>query len=332
MLSQNNSTITARFLDPWPWLALLTAGVAFLSLLTSSASERTLLADYLFSLPPDGQKANTPLFQLQPDAIGALRVDLRANIPSGRWVTYEIQVRDGQGEVVAAALKEAWHESGTWHEGGQSGVWSERDVRGGLDVRSKQPEAVQLSVVVLDYTDTAGQDIDEPVSFSLTIQDGVVDTSYLWPGIVGALLLSLLAFWATTNSGQRAIATFVDDSDPSDRAIFGGANSLIRADIEILGDETSPGEFHVELKICDGKGAVICDQKHPVRATLHKDDGGKLDRATAHLKLFFVVEPLSSYRFAVNVLPDGPIDRTTLKVSRDARTCLPVKVTWLEPA
>ena len=329
MVSQNNSTITARFLDPWPWLSLMATGLMFYFSLSSPAYRQGMLATYI-TVEPDEQEAVTSPFMLNPSDVGALRVFVKANIPEGRWLTYEIQLRDAQGEVVAAALKEAWHESGPWYEDGESGTWHESDVRGGLDVRSRQPETVTLSLAVLDYTNTAGQGIDEPISFWVDVSNGVVDTTYFWPGVVGTTLLSLLALWATRHSGDQVIVASVEDSDPSDRAILGGADSLVRADIDIWGDETSPQQFQVQVNISDGTGTVIHSQEYPIRPTMHKDDGGKLERTTASLKLFFLIQPLSSYRFSVEVLPDGPIDRTTLTVARDARTRLPVKVTQLK--
>ncbi|MEB3181417.1 MAG: hypothetical protein VKL59_20635 [Nostocaceae cyanobacterium] len=153
----------------------------------------------------DVQVSPQQITQIQPielkrQIIGALSIDVTAKIPNNQWLTYEIQLTDNQGKLLAGGLKQAWHESGTWYEEGESGSWQEDDLQAGLDVRAQQPEQVTIGLAVLDYTDTSGKDINQPVLFNLNVRNGVVDTRYLWPGIIGTIILTWLSFKATPGS------------------------------------------------------------------------------------------------------------------------------------
>jgi preprotein translocase subunit Sec61beta len=161
-------------------------------------SGRTLISGDIQVSPQ--QTTQIQPIELKRQLIGALSIDVTAQIPSNQWLTYEIQLTDNQGKILASGLKQAWYETGTWYEEGESGSWQENDLQAGLDVRAQQPEPVTIGLAVLDYTDTSGKDINQPVSFNLNVRNGVVDTRYLWPGIIGTIILTWLSFKATPGS------------------------------------------------------------------------------------------------------------------------------------
>nr|WP_290227362.1 hypothetical protein [Trichocoleus desertorum] len=306
-----------RFIDPWPYLTLATAVVMLLGLINAGFVGKTLLATSL-NVDPEEAAELQPI-QVEKTPIGALRIETEAIVPDNHWVTYEIQLRDRQGNLLASGIKQAWNESGTWSEEGESGTWQESDLSGGLDVRPNQSEPITIAIQVLDYTSTSGQEIDQPVPITVTVQNGVVDGRYLWAGLIGTASLALLSLIAVPLTGAQVIEKTIPDSDVGDRGVMGGSDRLVRVTVDITSDETSPEALQVELFVKDQNGEQIYTNSFPVNLSLSKENG-KVDEGTGTLTLFFLLEPRSSYGFYAEVVPDGPIDKTTLAVRDGAKT------------
>jgi hypothetical protein len=313
------------FIDPFIYLALGSVGLVLLAFIASIAFWRVVLSTSVTVYPEDTVEVKD--IQLQDTLIGALRVDVKAKLPTNQWVTYEIQLRDQQtDEVIAAAIKQAWKESGTWQEDGESGTWQEQDVKGGLDVRTKQAEQFTISLSVLEYGDTAGQTLDLPIKFDVSVQNGVVDTRYLWIGLIGTIALAILSIFSIPSSGRKVIHASIDDSDPSDRAEVGGADTLLRVVVSILSDETSPSTLDVTLRIKNSYGEQVYAETTPVKLGKFGEDTYR-----GSLHQFFILEPRDSYGFQVEVLPDAPIDKTTLTVREGSHTIKGVNVIEIKP-
>ncbi len=319
---------TRRFLEPWAYVALGASALVFLALLTSSSFKKTLASKNITATK--GQPVKLETLELKPQPVGALRVDAEALIRSNQWVTYEIQLLDSQGKLLGSAVKEAWRESGTWREGGESGSWSEKDLKGGIDVRAKKNEKLTVAINVLGYGDTRGRELNLPVPLRVKVENGVVDTRHLYPGFFGSLALGIMSLIATRHIGKVAIAKTINDSDPRQRGELGGANKLVRVNVNIAADETSPREFEVKLVINDSYGEQVYGRSYPVKVNLKKENG-KITGAKAKLQAFFILEKRDSYVFCVEVLPDSPVDRTSLKVRDGVRTLKPVEVVHIVP-
>lgn len=328
MSSSSKTQRTAQFLDPFTYLTLLSAVGVFACLVFSPIFMRSLVSKTI-QVDPDLPEQLAPI-QLKKEPIGALRIDLSAAIPDNHWVTYEIQLKDQQGQVIASGIKQAWRESGTWSEEGESGIWTEDDLVGGLDVRPTKAEPVTIVLDVLEYTDISGKEIDQPVPFEVSVVNGAIDTRYLWTGILGATFLAFLALLVTPSSGKVIIDKSVGDSDISGRGILGGAKNLVRVTVNIKSDEYSPRSLTVLLVINDGNGEQLYSTRHPVHLSLKKSEGGKVTSAKGNLTTFFILEPRSSYGFHVEVTPDSTIDRTALIVREHCKTLIPVSVTSLK--
>lgn len=318
---------TSRFIDPWPYVALGAALLVFLALLSAGSFQRTLLSTTV-NASEDEPVQLEPLI-IRRQMIGALRVEVKALLPTNTWVTYEIQLLDNQGKPFASAMKQAWNESGTWYEDGESGSWQEEDLLGGLDVRAKQNETVTIALAVLEYGNASGQELDQPVPFEVIVQNGTVDTRYLWAGLFGTSFLALLALYATPLTGKKAIAKTIQDSDPSDRATVGGAGRLVRVNVDVASDETSPSLLQLRLWLNDPYGEQIYTRSLSLPLSFKKEEG-KIKGATGRFQTFFILEPRSSYGFHVEVLPDQPVDRTTLTVRDGARTLQSVEVVKID--
>ncbi len=328
MSSAPKTQLTARFLDPFTYLTLLSVVGVFACLVFSPIFMRSLVSKTI-QVDPDIPEQLAPI-QLKKEPIGALRIDVNAAIPENHWVTYEIQLKDQQGQVIASGIKQAWRESGSWSEEGESGIWTEDDLVGGLDVRPTKSEPITIVLDVLEYSDISGKEIDQPVPFEISVVNGAVDTRYLWTGILGATFLAFLALLVTPFSGKVIIDKSVGDSDISGRGILGGTNNLVRVSVNIKSDEHSPRSLFVLLVINDGNGEQLYSKSHSVHLSFKKSEGGKVTGANGKLSSFFILEPRSSYGFHVEVTPDATVDRTTLIVREHCKTLFPVEVTTLK--
>jgi hypothetical protein len=318
---------TSRFIDLWCYIAVAIAGVVFIALVMSWFWGQRLVSTTL--QVDEGEPETLDPIQIERETIGALRIDVKANIATNHWVTYEIQLQDQYGQVLASAIKDAWAESGIWHEDGESGSWYEDDLLAGLDVKAIYAEPVTITLDVLEHTDTGGTDIDAPVTFNVQVRNGVVDGRYLWAGFIGTVGLAALAIISVQSTGDRVIFQRIPDSDVSGRAVLGGANRLVRVTVKIKSDETSPYRLTVKLFVKDDNGEQIYARDYPVKLHLTRNKQRYVTGATGSLCQFFILEPRISYGFYMEVVPDGPADETRLIVRENAKTLGPVSVTYL---
>jgi hypothetical protein len=314
---------TSRFLEPTPYLCLLATVLVIIAAFLSIMFSQPILSNNVQVEADEPVELKT--VEVKSDGLGALRIDVKASIPTNRWLTYELQLVDEQGNLVASALKEAWKESGTWYEDGESGTWQEEDLMGGLDVRPTQKESQKLtiSLAVLDYTDTSGREIDQPVNFKVNINNGVIDSRYLWLGFFGTSILTGLSFLAVGNSGQTAIRKWICDSDVGERGIVGGADNLVEVTVDVKADETCPSELDINLWVYDGYGEEIYTCILPMTVKYIRDNG-TIDSAKGKVQKYLILEKRGSYRFYVEVMPDQPVDRTEIIVREKVSTNFPV--------
>ena len=304
---------TSRFVDWSPVVAIAATGLVFVAGVLSWALRKTLVKTSLNVVPEES--VNLDPIQLAPRSIGALRVDVTTVLPSNRWVTYEVLLKDAEGNTLSSAIKQAWQESGTWSEGGESGTWSESDLQGGIDIRSAAAEPITVAILVLEYGDTAGNTINEPVPFRVTVRNGAIDGRYLWVGFIGTLVLAVLSFIAAGQTGKTVINRSIGDSDLGGRAVMGGANSLIKVRVKTKTDETSPSQFQVDLYLKDANGEVVYQHGFPLKRYFSSEDV-----YWQALTAYFVLSQRASYGFYVEVVPDGPVDSTQLIVQEKAKT------------
>lgn len=324
MPSQVEYKQTRRFMNIWVYMALGSVGIVILAGIASIFFVKPLASKTLQAR--DGEPARLPPITLKPQAIGALRVDAAARIPSNRWLTYEVQIRDQQDKVLAAGLKQAWHETGVWREEGQTGTWKEDDLDAGLDVSTKKAEKVTVMVEVLDYVTTSQQDIDEPVTFTIKVNQGIIDTRYLWPGFWGGLLMAGLTCLFSKSAGTTVIDKSIGDSDLGERVTVGGENTLIKVIVKSVSDETSPSTLKCQLMIRDGNGDQLFNASEVMPLKFSRDEDGDITTVRGQATFYLVLAKPSSYGFYVEITPDAPVDSTRLIVKQGAVTLGSVKV------
>lgn len=323
MQAKPQTQTTGRFVDWFIYLPWLATGAMFLALVIGAFMERTLISTNV-TVDPDEPTELQPI-QIKKEPLGALRIDVVAGLPTNQWVTYEIQVKDKNDKILASGIKQAWSETGTWAEEGESGTWAEDDLMGGLDVKSLQDEPVTIALDVLEYSDTAGKELNTAVPFQLTVKNGVVDDRYLWTGLFGTLVVAFITLFSVSSTGKMVMNKSNRDSDVTGRNTLGGADRLLRVVVKVKSDEFSPRGLNIRLTINDENGEQIYSQMHSVDVSLSKSDG-KVSSGSASLTKFFVLEPRASYGFHVEVTPDASIDRTRILIRENARTLFPVEV------
>ncbi len=322
MSASINVKKTSSFIDPALYIAFGATGLILLALFASAFFEKVLFSKTVQVSEEEVVKIEA--LKIEPQLIGALRIDAKAIIPDNRWVTYEIQLLDKQGKLIASATKEGWRESG--YEDGES--WNEDDLQAGLDVRANKNEEVTLAISVLEYADKIGREIAEPVNINVKVANGVVDTRHLFPGLFATLALAVMSAIAIPYTGKKAISKTINDSDPSERATLGGADKLVRVKINMKSDETSPPTMKARLVVNDSYGEQLYEENISLDLKFHREDG-KLEKVTGFAQKFFILETQDSYGFHVEVNPDQPVDRTTLTVLDGNRTRGAVEVVYI---
>ena len=328
-MTVNVSTIkTTGFLDRWAYFPRVISAFLLLLILCNSPLAKTLVEQKITVTGEEPVKVDT--INLPASKLGALRIDVKASVPNNYWVVYEIQLVDQNGQVIASAMDEAWQESGTWREGGESGTWSESDILGGLDVRSSQAEKLDIVIQVLESGTARGQAADLYVSFDVKVKNGVIQVSHLWWGFFYSMMLGIMALLATPMSGQKALSEKIEDSDPQGKATGGGENRVVRIKFKTKLDENSPRTINIQLSIENVYGEQIYTQANSIRVSLAKDEGS-ITGGIGKLESFFILEPRSLYRFKVNVQPDAPVDWTSLIVRDGSKTLKEIEVVKITP-
>lgn len=304
---------TSQFKDSSPLIALGALAILGCAGVLSLLLHKTLI-DQQVTVFPEESVSLEPV-QLKKSPIGALRIDVSAVIPTNRWVTYEISLMNAEGEVLVSAMKQAWRESGTWYEDGESGTWQEEDVRGGLDVRTVATGPITIVLSVLEYGETSGNEIEDPVSLRVNVHNGVIDGRYMLVGLIATVVLIVLSFNAVNGSGKCIIDKSIGDSDLGGRAIMGGPDSLIKVTAIIKSDETSPAKFKIHLYIKDKNGEQIYYHVFTISRGAKNNDV-----CWQTWQQHFVLESRDSYNVYVEVMPDGPVDSTRLTVKENVCT------------
>ncbi|AFY71337.1 hypothetical protein Pse7367_3088 [Thalassoporum mexicanum PCC 7367] len=327
-VSSSKNTVTKEFLSIWPYVAAAALVLIVLAGIVAPFFQQKLLSQDL--RVTEGVPVSSQPFELKPTAIGALRIDAVAKIPTNRWVTYELQVLDPSNQVITSAIKNAWSESGTWREGGESGTWSESDLKAGLDVQARKQEQIKVAIEVLEYTNTAGNEINEAVPIKLTVNNGAIDGRYLWTGFFGVGAMALITFVSVPNAGKLIINKRMLDSDVGDRAVMGGPDKLLRVNIHVKADETCPSSLRAYIYLKDSYGEQLyASQGTTINMARSKDDDGSIESGSGRLTQFFTISKRGSYGFYVEIMPDASVDSTRLEIKEGASTTGAVQVTQI---
>ena len=315
---------TAPFIDRWPrWILIL--WVLVLGLFVLGMLAKKTVWEGVFHLE-ENEAESSPLLNIEPPLIGALRLNVSAALLENHWATYQISLLDQAGTPMIEMLKESWSETGSWSEGGESGTWSESDTNLDWDTRLNSAENLVVQVAVLETTDSNGSEADFEVPIQVRLESGVVDSDFLWIALVFIGVLWVIAYYAAGHGGIPVIVEKNNDSEVSGRAVLGGPKSLVCMRLAIKADETTPGCLEVCYTIRDSKGEIACQRNEDIPASYVRDDG-EIDSAYANFRRYLVLPKRQSYGFFVEVTPDNPVESLKLIVTdhATARSVEPVE-------
>ncbi|NJK33909.1 MAG: hypothetical protein HC919_02600 [Oscillatoriales cyanobacterium SM2_2_1] len=185
-------TPTGRYLDLVPYTCAIAFLVVVLGLLFGGLMEQEFLSQV--AAVRSGESVDLAPIQFQRLSYGALRLEVDALIGTNRWITYEVELRDRQDQVLFSAIKPGWRESGTWREEGETGTWEESDLDAALEFKVPQTEPITIRLNLLDYTTTNGTEINEPATLRVRLRRGL-DYETLWWGLLGTGLVMVASFW-----------------------------------------------------------------------------------------------------------------------------------------
>ncbi|MEO0947547.1 MAG: hypothetical protein AAFY11_05280 [Cyanobacteria bacterium J06641_5] len=306
---------TRRFADPWLFVALAATGFIVLAGIAAPFFQRQLLRKEVWAYKKGETDRIGPIV-VQPQRLGALRIEVVTSQPGSSWAIYEIRVLDETGEPIVTGIKETWRGAGSARQA-QPASQRQDDLTGGLDLKIDKPQSLSLEFAVLDAGFAPEQtSFEEPIKFRVTVHQGVIDRRYLWAGAIGSGVLTVLTMLAERFNGTPVIDKTLEDSEARARAIVGGPNSLVRVTAKTWLDETRPSSSQIQLRVMNEYG-------EPVYSQLREIGGPSLSNAEASLSQaswLLVFDRQGSYCFSVDVAPDGPVERTTLCVRDRART------------
>ncbi len=303
---------TSRFIDRWLWLSVAALGlVAVAGILSLTLPEILVNQQIRIGVGTTGRLAAMPV---AARAWGALRINVRAQLPRQSWVAFEIQILDEGGNLLGSALKQAWR-------GGQGGP----DTIGMLDLRPERARNLVLAIAVLD----AGQlPANRPVAFSVRVTQGEVDGRYLLAGFLGCTALVVLTTLACRFTGTPIVARTVADSEVHARAILGGRQVLVRATATVETDESGafPSATTLTFQVRDAWGERVYFANSSGRSATFLD-WGRSNRQKQRVEWLLILQERGSYGFSIVASPEDSVEYVSLTVREGARTALPDFVT-----
>jgi hypothetical protein len=262
-----------------------------------------------------------------------LQVEAIASLPSNRWMTYEIQLVNARQELLLRAVKESWRESGRWQEAGESGTWDESDTSALLNLRPDQAqEPVQVLLQVLEISDTQGQEISEPVFFTVTVRQDPLNAFPLWLGWLATAGLTGLSFWAVRRTGRQVIRERCDNKAVGGQwqgtmRAFGAvtAHRLVRVSIHIRSDPDYSPSANVICRVYDRAQKNLWDTNNSVKMRAVKSNQKAICHQGFH-QYFLSFDRSGDYEFVVQVYCSCKLQKVLVSVRDDTRTVANVTV------
>lgn len=274
----------------WPrWCGLL----PLVPLLVLAASALEPERRLVIALSP-GQPALSAPFPLDGGPLGSPRIHLRASLPANSSLVLSAELLDPRGAVALQLTQQAWRQSGTWFEEGQSGTWEESETDSQLSFRPQRSGSYRLRLNAEELSDGAGQPLQTPIVVQAGIRQHSVDAPLLWftaavtQAMVWILRASVYGGWR-----QRQVRR-VSEGRVALRLTAGGAG-LVRVQVEARyerpsGDRPPLGRqkpARLSLSVAGPCGEPLLEEQQNLAAVARSSDGDAwlTVRQTVHLRL-----------------------------------------------
>lgn len=205
----------------WPFRALLLPmAPLLLFLLDLELPQRQPLL-----LVPEQAVVSRP-FRLDSGWLGSPRLELTTTLPADSSAVFSVDLLNDQGQTVLELSKEAWRETGTWFEDGETGTYDEADAAVPLDLRPVRGGDFRLRVTMEELLDAAGRPLATPLMTNLSVRNHSLDGPLiLASAVVGGLMVALLWRSVYGDCRYRRVVR-VRDGGIDQRIVAGGAGVL----------------------------------------------------------------------------------------------------------
>ena len=224
----------------------LIAGIVLLALAGYAGIRRatTVVASSQSVLTPGGNALEFTNLDLKSDlhyrlAFGSLRA-----LPLNSSAVSSASVADEYGTLVFELDDSYWHETGTWHEEGESGTWDETNAVTAFDFRVPADGKYDVDIGV-----------EQATSGSVPVGGQLLSSSPApfaeWPLLIVACLLFVLAGWVWFKRGDK-MAEWVATLGTGSRLRVGGEEWTVTR----WASYESYGETSIELTLTSASGLV----------------------------------------------------------------------------
>jgi hypothetical protein len=329
---------TDRYTDRWGLFAFAAPLLVIVLMVFASSRAQTAWQGVLE--PRQGlPHVASPTFSLPAGRMNGFRLRASASLPLNKWAALNLRLVDQQGNVLLDLVKEAWRESGTWHEGGESGSYDESDVALEWPARVGQTEQVHLEAGVLDMGDSVA---DEPgtvldpfrphnsnapptIPMSITVRTRTSEgTLFLLAFLVSAGLATL----AYHRAGHGGVPVVVERAEGSEvrgpPAEMGGPARLVTVAVSGAISSSGPDSVEIEVRVRHAVEREVHRARREVETWRMRQEGSRHFWTHFHLEL-----PRGRYQITVRARPS--VESMKLLVRDGNSTRGEVEVTRLGP-
>ena len=274
----------------WPrWCSLL----PLVPLLVLAASALEPERRLVIPLSP-GQPALSDPFPLYNGPLGSPLISLQARLPANSSLVLAAELLDPWGAVALQLNQQAWRQSGSWQEQGETGSWEEGETESNLSFRPQRSGSYRLRLTAAELLNEANQPLETIIEVQVQIRQHSVDAPLLWltAGITQAMAW-ILRTSVYGGRRQRQVRR-VSEGRVALRLTAGGAG-LVRVQVEARYERPSGGRpplgrrptARLTLSVAGPCGEPLLEKQQNLATEAHSSDGDAwlTVRQIIHLRL-----------------------------------------------
>ena len=244
-IASTNKEPQATELIRWPrWCSLL----PLVPLLVLAASALEPERRLVIALSPEQPALSDP-FPLTVGPLGSPLISLQARLPANSSLVLAAELLDPRGAVALQLNQQAWRQSGSWQEQGETGSWEENETEAQLSFRPQRSGSHRLRLTAAELLNEANQPLQTIIEVQVQIRQHSVDAPLLWfTAAVTQALVSILS--SSVYSGWRRRQVWMGPVMPLERRLIlaltitavgvGTTNAITRPLLYRLGQEGTP--------------------------------------------------------------------------------------------
>jgi hypothetical protein len=166
-----------------------------------------------------GQPALSDPFPLTVGPLASPLISLQARLPANSFLVLAAELLDPRGAVALQLNQQAWRQSGSWQEQGETGNWEENETEAQLSFRPQRSGSHRLRLTATELLTEANQPLQTIIEVGVQIRQHSVDAPLLWftAGITQAMVLILRA---SVYGGRRRRQVWMGPEMPLERRLI----------------------------------------------------------------------------------------------------------------